>query len=114
MVAATGKLANADTEAALKRVLQLVNSLTTPNALNSFLSVLGSSARSGGAGRGKIPCQPTSVARRSAGTPRGAASLCKGRRPTAIASLSQSKRPHNLSLNVRNIQANGKSHGTGH
>ena len=97
LVAATNRLADEHTEIALKKVLERVKSLTTPNALNSFLSVLGSSTRHGGAGRGKIPCQPTSIARRKEGTPRGAAPLCKGRRPKSISS--QPKRPRNLSQN---------------
>ena len=54
LVAATNRLADEHTEIALKKVLERVKSLTTPNALNSFLSVLGSSTRHGGLVVGKF------------------------------------------------------------
>lgn len=110
----TVELGDADTRMALQRYLQRVQSLKTTNQLNTFLNSAGSvSIRHGGAGRGKIPCQPTSIARRSTGMPRGAAPIGKGRRPAAALS-SKPKRPRSLSCNVERNVANAKSHGSGH
>lgn len=98
---------NKDSIPALDRFIQRTNSIQSTNQFTSC------ALRSGGAGRGKIPCQPTSISRRSTGRPRGAAPLCKGRRP-AGAAAPPSKRPRNLALNIQNNVANAKSHGSGH
>lgn len=90
-----------------------MNSVTSTNGFNSQLHSIGSAVRSGGAGRGKIPCQPTSISRRANGRPRGAAALCKGRRPAGAATAS-SKRTRNLAENVKKNLANAKSQGSGH
>ena len=94
------------TPAALDKLNHRLRSSLSSNHFNTILHTTNSSVKSGGAGRGKIPCQPTSISRRSAGTPRGAAALCKGRRPT--------KRPHNLARSVLLNVANAKLHGSGH
>lgn len=88
----------------------------TSNQLTSILfSVASSSAVSkGGAGRGKIPCQPTSIARRITGMPRGAAPIGKGRKRAGNLIEKNGKRQRNLFLNVSQNQANAKSHGSGH
>ena len=83
------------------------------NQLNSILQTLGSGLCSKGAGREKIRCQPTSIARRKAGKPRGAAPLVKGRKPGVLRNP-RPKRPRNLSQNVAQNVANAKSHGSGH
>lgn len=65
----TGLSKNSETRPALQKFLQRLNSVKTANQLNCLLSCAGSSVKYGGAGRGKIPCQPASIARRSSGMP---------------------------------------------
>ena len=57
--------------------------------------------RSSGAHKRKIHCQPTSVARRSIGQPRGRSALLKGK---------VIKRKRNLTLNISKNQPNAKVH----
>ena len=111
-VTVSTKYGNADTLPSLKKFIGRIRSIKSTNQLNSFLNSMGSYVKKG-AGRGKIPCQPTSIARRSPGMPRGAATIGKGRRPSKTLT-SRSKRPHNLAHNVKSNVANAKSHGTGH
>lgn len=103
---------NSETRLSLQRFFQRIKSVKTSNQLNSLLNCAGSSVRYG-AGRGKIPCQPTSLARRSPGMPRGAAPIGKGRRPAAAQS-SKPKRPRNLAHSVACNITNAKPHGSGH
>lgn len=70
------KYGNADTRLGLKDFIRRLTSVKTANQLNCFLNTMGLFVKNG-AGRGKIPCQPTSVARRPPGMPRGAAALGK-------------------------------------
>lgn len=114
LIEATARFGNSQQSvAALDKFMQRIKALKTANQYHSFLHGTGSSVKNGGAGRGKIPCQPTSIARRSTGNPRGAASLSKGRRPTGTAT-SQAKRPRNLAHNILYNVANAKSHGNNH
>ncbi len=110
MMHATSLFATEGSNDVLNQVLKQVEAIKTPNQYLSVFHLLGSAVRNG-AGRGKIPCQPTTIAK-SNGRPRGAAPLTKGRRPKAL--LSQTKRSHNLSQNIDANQANAKNHGTGH
>ncbi|XP_066958989.1 uncharacterized protein [Macrobrachium rosenbergii] len=65
-------------------------------------------------GRGKIPCQPTSIARRQQGMPRGAAPITKGRKRKGNLIHKTLKRQRNLSLNISQNVMNAKSHGSDH
>lgn len=108
------KFGNEDSVAALKMFVQRLRSVKTSNQFNSFLHTVGVGVCvQRGAGRGKIPVQPTSITRRSEGMPRGATPLGKGRRPLHC-NMPKAKRPRNLAENVRNNVANAKSHGSGH
>lgn len=102
-----------DTVAALHSLTRKINAVKTTNQLNSLLYSVGSCVARKGAGRGKIPCQPTSIARRGPGRPRGAAALGKGRRPATLPQP-KAKRPRNLAKNIKDNVANAKSHGSGH
>ncbi|KAK4316160.1 hypothetical protein Pmani_012669 [Petrolisthes manimaculis] len=110
---AAAQFGNEDSLEPLNKIIQSMNSVHSTNQFNSRLHCIGSAVRTGGAGRGKIPCQPTSISRRSNGRPRGTAPLCKGRRP-AGATTAAAKRPRNLAQNIKNNLANAKSHGSGH
>ena len=104
------------TNEALIKATERVVALTTSNQLNSLLHSAGSRSEltsRGGAGRGKIRVQPTSISRRQEGQPRGAARLGKGRRPKDAANL-PSKRRRCLAENVQANVANAKAHGPGH
>lgn len=105
-----GKFKNQETP--VKQAKAIINSIKTTNHLNSFLHNSSIDKKRGGAGRGKIPWQPTSVARRNPGRPRSAAPLGKGRKPGIIKTTET--REHNLALNISNNVANAKSHGKGH
>lgn len=108
------KFGNEDSVSALKMFVQRLRSVKTSNQFNSFLHTVGVGVCvQKGAGRGKIPVQPTSITRRSEGMPRGATPLGKGRRPLHC-NMPKAKRPRNLAENVRNNVANAKSHGSGH
>ena len=100
-----------DTVLALERLQKVLGAVKTTNQLNTILHMLTATSKRG-AGRGKIPCQPTTLARRKPGRPRGAAPLGKGRRPNIV--KMKSKRPRNISLNIRENVANAKSHGSNH
>lgn len=110
---AAARFGNKDFLEPLNKIIQNMNSVTSTNSFNSQLHSIGSAVRRGGAGRGKIPCQPTSVSRRANGRPRGAAPLCKGWRPAGAATAA-SKRARNLAENVNKNLANAKSHVSGH
>lgn len=62
----------------------------------------------GGAVRGKIHCQPTSIARRNPGVPRGAAPIGKGRKRRVSLLEKAAKRERNLSLNISKNLPNAK------
>jgi len=64
---------------AIEKLIQRVTTVRSSNQLDSILHCTGA-ALPGACGRGKIPCQPTSVARRQVGMPRGAAPIGKGRK----------------------------------
>lgn len=113
LIEAAARFGNPHSMAALDKFMQRIKALKTANQFNSLLHISGSSVKNGGAGRGKIPCQPTSIARRLTGRPRGAAPLGKGRRPTGT-TTPQAKRPRNLAYNIQHNVANAKSHGNGH
>lgn len=97
----------------MQKFLSRLKSVRTSNQLNSLLHSTGSSAMQG-AGRGKIPCQPTSVARRQVGMPRGTAPIGKGRKRKGSLIEKAMKRQRNLALNISLNQPNAKSHGSGH
>ena len=63
---------------ALERLIDRVGNVRSSNQLNSLLQCTGVALPS--AGRGRIPCQPTSIARHQQGMPRGAAPISKGRK----------------------------------
>ena len=96
---------NSTTQALLKAT-QRVKSIRNANTLNSFLFTFGSSL---GVKGGKIPCQPSSVSRRSEGMSRGRGTVGKGRRPKG-APEQREKRKRNLAENIRANQAIAKSH----
>lgn len=104
---------NEQTLEGMQKLLSRLTSVRTSNQLNSLLHSTGSSAMQG-AGRGKIPCQPTSVARRQVGMPRGAAPIGKGRKRKGSLIEKSVKRQRNLALNISLDQPNAKSHGSGH
>lgn len=102
---------NVDTSAGLSIMLKRFSAIKSTNQLNSMLFTCGgSSLKIQGAGRGKIPCQPTSVARRQVGMPRGAAPIGKGRKRKGILVSGPAKRQRKLSLNVSQNVPNAKSH----
>lgn len=111
----TEKYGNEDTADALKTAVKRLHKIKSTNMLNSVLHNLGSDVctTTTGAGRGKIRCQPSSVARRGPGRPKGAAPLGKGRRPNTVAK-GKAKRPRNLAENIAANVPNAKSHGSGH
>lgn len=88
-----------------------LKTLKTANQLNSCMHMFAASS-SISCKRSKIHCQPTSVARRKVGTPRGSATVGKGRTRTNTAlPTTAKKRPRNLSHNITCNQPNAKSHG---
>ena len=104
------------TDEALKRATIQLNNIGSSVQLNSLLHSAGPSSGCsyrGGAGRGKIRVQPTSISRRAEGQPRGAARLGKGRRPDALP-RKPAKRRRCLADSVAANVANAKSHGAGH
>ena len=104
---------NSETSLALEAAWKRFERTKTGNQKNSVLHTIGTGVLNRGAGRGKNRCQPTSIARRGPGKPRGAAPLGKWRRPSNL-STPKSKRPRCLSDNIEANVANGKSHGSGH
>ena len=70
--------------------------------MNSFLATGGSSIyKCSGALKRKIACQPTSIARRQKGQPKGRATLLRGRIV---------KRKRNFAQNINFNQPNAKIH----
>lgn len=104
------RLGDNTSRTSIEAFMKKVKVLKSTNHLNSFLHSCGSLFKLSGAGRGKIPCQPTSVSRRSIGMPRGAAPLGKGRKRKADLLVKAAKRRRNLALNVLQNQPNAKSH----
>ena len=101
---------NQDTDEALRKAIARMEKLSNANSVNTALHTFASECsmkRSGG--RGKIPVQPTSRARRRAGLPRGAATVGKGRPPSSLPPK-KPKRKRNLAENVLLNVANAKSH----
>lgn len=81
------RVSDGNTDEALARGIRDFRNVRTASQLNTILISAGSRAETlarGGAGRGKIRVQPTSVSRRAEGQPRGAARLAQGRRPSAL------------------------------
>ena len=115
---ATTQHGNTRTMAALTTDVGRIKKIKKSNMLNCMLFSLGQEVCTAGAGRGKIPCQPASIARRPKGKPRGkprgAAPLGKGRKRKQLTANVRSKRPRNLSENVAKNLANATSHGSGH
>ena len=97
---------DSSTSLALQKASSRLRGIRNSNTLNSFLFTLGSSL---GVKGGKIPCQPSSVSRRSDGLSRGRGTVGKGRRPKELP-VQKAKRKRNLAENVRANQANAKSH----
>ena len=108
------KYGNSETDKVLGKIEKRLVTVKTPNMLNSALHSLLSGLPHGttrlGAGRGKIPCQPSSIARREVGLPRGAAPLSKGRKRKSSATGRPTKHIRNLSFNISQNQPNGKRH----
>ena len=81
---------------------QRVKACKNPAQVSTFLRTAGCTLfKASGAFRKKIPCQPTSIARRLSGQPRGKAALLKGK---------IIKRKRNLALNISNNVPNAKIH----
>lgn len=112
--AAVEKHGNEHTVTAFTTAVKTVKKVKNSNMLNSMIHSLGSGICATGAGRGKIRCQPASIARRAPGKPKGAAPLGKGRKPKSLPENAKPKRPRNLGKNIANNLANAKSHGSGH
>ncbi|KAF0295676.1 hypothetical protein FJT64_006855 [Amphibalanus amphitrite] len=112
------KYGDGQTNSALIRATGTVAALKTSNQLNSYLQSAGPRSEClsrGGAGRGKIRVQPTSISRRPEGQPRGAARLGKGRRPKDCGgATAPAKRRRCLAGNVSANVPNAKGHGAGH
>lgn len=104
------RLGDSTSYKSIENYMKKVKILKSTNHLNSFLHSCGSSFKLSGVGRGKIPCQPTSVARRPVGMPRGAAPIGKGRKRKSDLLVKAAKRKRNLALNVLQNQPNAKSH----
>ena len=93
--------------------------ISNSNALATSLHTFGKSWVGAGKSSRRIPVQPTAIARRREGEPRGASALSKGRprkRKAGEAKMAfvPHKRRRMLAFNVALNQPNGKSHGTGH
>ena len=75
------KFGDGESPKALDIWVKRLKSVKSSSQFNSYFSSFGSSMiRIGGAGRGKIPCQLSSIAKREAALPRGAAPIGKGRK----------------------------------
>ena len=107
LAAVVQQYGNEDTAVAMEKLQKALGAVKTSNQLNNLLHTLASTTKRG-AGRGKIPCHPTTIARRKPDRPRGAAPLSKGRRPNGV--TAKAKRPRNLAANVSANVANAKSH----
>jgi len=104
---------------ALESMDRAMQKMTNQNTLISAITMFGKEGvgLAGGKSSRRIRVQPTGIARRSAGKPRGASALAKGRplkRKDARQCQSAVKRPSSLAHNVELNRANAKSHGTGH
>ena len=105
------KFGDGESPKALDIWVKRIKSIKSSSQFNSYFSSFGSSMiRIGGAGRGKIPCQPSSIVRREAGLPRGAAPIGKGRKRKNAHVPRVTKQPRNLALSILNNQPNAKSH----
>ena len=100
-----------NTQEVIEKLQKKIKNVKSANQLNALFSCIGSAtAMLSGAGRGKIPCQPTSVARRQPGMPRGLAPLGKGRKRKGVFTSREVKRPRNLALSVSQNHPNARSH----
>ena len=73
------KFGDGESPKAIDILVKRLKSIKSSSQFNSYCYSYGSSMiRIGGAGRAKIPCQPSSIARKEAGLPRGAAPIGKG------------------------------------
>ncbi|XP_043240097.1 uncharacterized protein LOC122390827 [Amphibalanus amphitrite] len=104
------------TEESGAKMISRLKRFRTGAQLNSALCRFGTDVVIGSGGCGlKIRCQPTSIARRREGVPRGAAPVACGRPPrTGLRTTAGKKRARNFAANVALNQANAKSHGSGH
>ena len=90
------------TKRAVNVFIRRLRAVKNTSQLSSFLITAGSSVfKTSGAFRRKIVCQPTSIARRQDGQPRGKASVMRGR---------STKRKRNLSKSIELNVPNGKVH----
>ena len=81
---------------------QRIKACRNPAQVSTFLRTAGRTLfKTSGACSKKIPCQPTSIARRKSGQPRGKATLLKGKIV---------KRKRNLALNISKNVPNAKMH----
>ena len=105
------KFGDGESPKAIDILVKRLKSIKSSSQFNNYCYSYGSSRiRIGGAGRGKIPCQPSSIARKEPGLPRGAAPIGKGRKRMKAHIPRVAKRPRNLALSILNNQANAKSH----
>lgn len=104
------KFKDQNTQGNLDHLTQKLKLIKSSNQLNSFLCCAASAVTGSfrGCGRGKIPCQPTSIGRRQPGVPRGAAPLAKGRKRER--NVGNNKRPRNLAYNISLNRPNAKTH----
>ena len=96
-----------------------MNNILNSNALASALHTFGKACVGDGKSSRRIAVQPTAIARRREGQPRGASALSKGRpRKRKAGEVKMASVPHKrrriLALNVALNQPNSKSHGSGH
>jgi hypothetical protein len=94
-----------------KKVNAKIKKMKSPNQAISILLTIKNSVNSTVRRGGKIRVQPTSIARRRKGLPRGSKPVPRGR-PSAIEVKKRGlkKRPRNLSQAIRDNVASAKSH----
>lgn len=95
------KFSDALSEDAISAFMKRLGAFQSSSQLNSLFHTAGSTgASSSGAGRGKIACQPTSIARRRSGMPRGAGPIGKGRKLKDCTLNNTVKRKRDLALTI--------------
>ena len=101
-----------NSEQAIDRAMKMGDkNCKSSNYFNSAVTTMFSQSTSKvSGGRGNIHCQPTSVARRKPGVPRGVAPVGKGRKRKGNLLEKAAKRKNNLTLNISQNVPNAKKH----